>query len=426
MDEGALATLHAERVDWRFKGLPSTVQGQSVGELAEARLDLFEAGFTTPVLTLSCAAVEHNIAVLAGFAAEHGLDLAPHGKTTMAPQLFARQAAHGAWGMTAATITQVRAYRAFGISRIFLANELVNAAALSWIATELTADPGFTFVCCVDSVRGVALMDVVLRSRPRARPLDVVVEFGTAGGRAGCRTLGEARGVADAVAESAALRLVGVSGYEGIVAHEATPAALRSIRDYLRTIGGLTRQFDVEGRFKQADEIVVSAGGSAYFDIVAEELAGPWLLSQPTRVLLRSGAYVTHDDGFYAGVGPSSRGVTVNALRPALLLWSQGISRPEPGLALLDFGKRDASFDVGLPVPREIRRSDRSSMPVEGLEVVSLNDQHAYVAVGGDTQLEVGDWVGCGLSHPCTVFDKWSLIPMVEDGIVVDYIRTLF
>ncbi|MFI6604622.1 amino acid deaminase [Nonomuraea sp. NPDC050536] len=425
MDERALAMLHAEHVDWRFKGLPPAMQGRSVGELAQARLDLFEAGFTTPVLTLSRTAVEHNIAMLAGFAAEHGLDLAPHGKTSMAPQLFARQAAHGAWGMTAATITQVRTYRAFGVSRIFLANELVNAAALSWIATELAADPGFTFVCCVDSVRGVALMDEALQARPWPRPVDVVVELGTVGGRAGCRTPEEARQVAEAVADSRALRLIGMSGYEGTMAHDATRAAPPSVRDYLRTIAGLTRQFDIEGRFKQADEIVVSAGGTAYFDIVAEELAGPWMLSQPTRVLLRSGAYVTHDDGFYAALAPHSRG-TAPALWPALLLWSQVISRPEPGLALLDFGKRDASFDAGLPVPRQIRRSDRISGPAEGLEVVALNDQHAYLAVDADTHLEVGDWVGCGISHPCTVFDKWPLIPMVDDGIVVDYIRTLF
>jgi D-serine deaminase-like pyridoxal phosphate-dependent protein len=38
----------------------------------------------------------------------------------------------------------------------------------------------------------------------------------------------------------------------------------------------------------------------------------------------------------------------------------------------------------------------------------------------------VGDIVACGISHPCTAFDKWQLIPVVEDEHVVDLIRTFF
>lgn len=91
----------------------------------------------------------------------------------MAPQLFARQLAHGAWGITAATPHQVRVYRTFGVRHVFLANELVDAAALRWVARELAADPEFRFVCYVDSVRGVELMDAALTA-----VVDVVVELG--------------------------------------------------------------------------------------------------------------------------------------------------------------------------------------------------------------------------------------------------------
>jgi D-serine deaminase-like pyridoxal phosphate-dependent protein len=39
----------------------------------------------------------------------------------------------------------------------------------------------------------------------------------------------------------------------------------------------------------------------------------------------------------------------------------------------------------------------------------------------------VGDVVELGLSHPCTVFDKWPLIPVVDaQERVVDAIRTVF
>lgn len=149
-----------------------------MGALAAERRNLFTGGFTTPVLALSAESVEANLALLETYAERHGLAFAPHGKTSMSPQLFARQLEYGAWGITAAVPHQARVYRAYGIGRIFLANELVDAVALRWLAGELDADPGFTFACYVDSVRGVELMDEALRAAGAVRPVDVVIELG--------------------------------------------------------------------------------------------------------------------------------------------------------------------------------------------------------------------------------------------------------
>lgn len=175
---GFLAGLAEERVDHRFKGLPPDADGLTVGELAAQRRNLFTDGFTTPVLALSAERLEHNLALMETYATRHGLAFAPHGKTTMAPELFARQLDHGAWGITLAVPHQVRVARAFGIRRIFLGNELVDAAALKWLAAELARDPEFQFICYVDSVRGAELMDAALAGA--ARPVDVVVELGAA------------------------------------------------------------------------------------------------------------------------------------------------------------------------------------------------------------------------------------------------------
>src|SRR6478735_12036941 len=186
---GRLARLADERVDHRFKGLPPDAEGLTVATLTAERRNLFTGGFTTPVLALSAESVEHNLALLETYAERHGLAFAPHGKTSMSPQLFARQLEHGAWGITAAVPHQARVYRAFGIGRIFLANELVDAVALRWLAGELDADPDFSFVCYVDSVRGVELMDEALRAAGASRPVDVVVELGAGeGARTGART----------------------------------------------------------------------------------------------------------------------------------------------------------------------------------------------------------------------------------------------
>ncbi|GAA2335741.1 amino acid deaminase [Streptomyces violaceusniger] len=421
----AVAALARERVDHRFKGLPPNAEGLTVGELAAERRSLFTGGFTTPVLALSAEALEHNLVAMERYSAAHGLAFAPHGKTSLAPQLFERQLAHGAWGITAAVPTQVRIYRAFGIQRIFLANEVVDAAALHWLAAELDADPDFRFIAYVDSVRGVELMDAALREAGARRPVDVVVELGGGeGARTGVRTEAECATVADAVAATETLRLVGVAGYEG----EVPKADGERVRTWLRRLTALAVDFDAAGRFEDVDEVVVSAGGSAWFDAVADVFAELPTLSRPVLKLLRSGAYVSHDDGHYRHITPFNRVPEEGELHPAFRLWAQVVSRPEPGQAFLNAGKRDAAYDLDMPEPQLIRSArDASTRPATGLTITALSDQHAWVSVADDTDLEVGDWVALGLSHPCTSFDKWQLIPVAEaDGTVTDYIRTFF
>ncbi|GGW17552.1 amino acid deaminase [Streptomyces capoamus] len=418
-----LAGLAEERVDHRFKGLPPDADGLTVGELAAQRRNLFRDGdgFTTPLLALSAERLEHNLALMETYTSRHGLAFAPHGKTSMAPQLFHRQLAHGAWGITLAVPHQVRVARAFGVPRVFLANELVDAPALRWIAGELAADPEFRFVCYVDSVRGVELMDAALAGA--VRPVDVVIELGAGdGARTGVRTEAEALAVADAVAAAGSLRLVGVAGYEAQVA-DASP---ERVRQWLERLVALAVACDRAGRFAGADEIVVSAGGSEWFDAVADVFAGLPALSLPVLRLLRSGAYVSHDDVHYSRLTPFNRVPEEGALEPAFRLWAQVVSRPSPAEAFVNAGKRDAAYDLDRPVAHVVRR-DGGERPATGIEVTALSDQHLWLRIGPDADVEVGDWIGFGLSHPCTSFDKWQLIPVAEaDGTVVEFIRTFF
>ncbi|MER7759116.1 amino acid deaminase [Streptomyces sp. NPDC097619] len=449
MASDPVRALADEPVDHRFKGLPPDAEaaGLTVGKLAAQARDLFTGGFTTPVLTLDAEALEHNLTALQEYSTRHGLAFAPHGKTCMAPQLFARQLEHGAWGITAAVPHQARVYRAFGIERVFLANELVDPAALRWLAAELAADPAFRFVCYVDSVRGVALMDRALTEAAREaadgsggdgpgvhgsgagggfRPVDVVVELGGGeGARTGARTEEECRAVAEAVAATSTLRLVGVAGYEA----EVPEADEERVRAWLRRLTGLAAEFDAAGRFPaDLDEIVVSAGGSAWFDTVAEVFAALPELSRPVLRLLRSGAYVSHDHGWYTRLTPFNRHPEEGGLRPAFRLWAQVVSRPSPGQAFLNAGKRDIAYDLGLPEAELVRDAlDGSERPADGVRVVKLSDQHAWLETDTEEAVAVGDWVALGMSHPCTIFEKWPLIPVVTaDGTVTDYVRTFF
>ncbi|MFC4499871.1 MULTISPECIES: amino acid deaminase [Streptomyces] len=421
MGTEALARLAEERVDHRFKGLPPDAEGRTVAELTAERRNLFTGGFTTPVLALSAERLEHNLRLMETYAARHGLLFAPHGKTTMAPQLFQRQIEYGAWGITLAVPHQVRVARAYGARRVFLANEVVDPAALRWIAAQQDADDAFRVVCYADSVRGVELMDAALSGA--VRPLDVVVELAAGeGARTGARTEAECAAVADAVAATGTLRLAGVAGYEG----EVPGADPERVRAYLRRLTGLAADFDKAGRFAGLDEVIVSAGGSAWFDAVADVFAEIPELSVPVLKLLRSGAYVSHDDGHYRRITPFNRVPEEGALEPAFRLWTQIVSRPSPEQAFANAGKRDAAYDLDLPFAQVVRR-DGVERPATGISVTSLSDQHAWLKTGPEAELAVGDWVGLGLSHPCTSFDKWQLIPVAEaDGTVVEYIRTFF
>lgn len=419
------AQLGDERLDHRFKGLPPDAEGMTAGAFAAERRDLFAGGFTTPVLALSAESVEHNLALLESYAERHGLAFAPHGKTSMSPQLFARQLAHGAWGITAAVPHQARVYRAFGIERIFLANELVDAVALRWLAAELDRDPAFRFLCYVDSVRGVELMDEALRAAGATRPVEVVVELGAGeGARTGARTDADCAAVADAVAAVTTLRLTGVAGYEG----EVPGADGTSVRGWLRRLTALAAEFDAAGRFAGAEEIVISAGGSAWFDAVADVFAEIPGLSLPVCKLLRSGAYVSHDDGHYRHLTPFNRVPEEGALHAGFRLWAQVVSRPSAAQAFVNAGKRDAAYDLDLPEAQVVRDARSGEIrPAAGITVTGLSDQHGWLTTAPEAELEVGDWVGMGLSHPCTSFDKWQLIPLVEaDGTVTDLIRTFF
>jgi D-serine dehydratase len=392
----------------------------TAARIAAAQPPLHAAGFTYPLLTLHEDALRNNVEAMAAFCAAAGVELAPHGKTAMSPELAALQLSHGAWGITVATIGQLRAYRAFGFPRLLLANELVDEAGIAWLATELAADPGFEAYCYVDSLDGVFILDRVLTGRQAGRPLPVLVEIGHAAGRTGCRTDEAALAVAKAAAATGTLTVAGAAGYEGGIRGATQAETLGLVGSFCRRLRGLADLLDGGDR-----EPIVTAGGSAYFDVVAAELTAG---GGGVTAILRSGAYVTHDHGHYHEVSPATRGVAgAPELRPAIELWAQVLSRPEPGLALLGAGRRDVGFDAGLPVPLRGVRRDGGRLDVAGATVTELNDQHAYLRLPKSAALAPGDLIGLGISHPCTTLDKWRMIPVVNrEDRVVDVVHAFF
>jgi D-serine dehydratase len=423
---GALADRTIEPTE---KGFGSLAAGGAVSaaRLAATRPPLHAAGFTYPLLTLRDSALRNNVAAMAAYCAGAGVALAPHGKTAMSPELAALQLEYGAWGITVATIGQLQTYRAFGFPRLLLANELTDEAGIAWLAGELGADPGLEAYCYVDSLDGVAILDRILDRRLAGRRLPVLVEIGHAGGRTGCRTDEQALAVAKAASATGTLTVAGVAGYEGTIGGDSQAQVSRRVAGFCRRLRALADAVGEAGH--GGGELIVTAGGSAYFDVVTRELTakGPGG-SAAVKVVLRSGAYLTYDHGFYGTVCPGGRGAAgAPAPQPALELWAQVLSRPEPGLALLGAGRRDVGFDKGLPVPLRARRGAGGEAGIDGGSVTELNDQHAYLRLDSSAVLGPGDLVGLGISHPCTTLDKWRVLAVLDDeDRVIGAVHTFF
>jgi D-serine dehydratase len=262
----------------------------------------------------------------------------------------------------------------------------------------------------------------------------VLLELGLSGGRCGVRDLETGLAVARAVKASSRLCLRGVECFEGIVMSADAEVDRRRVETWLDDLAALAERCANDELF-EAEDVLLSAGGSAYFDLVAARLAKV-ALGRPARVLLRSGCYVSHDAGHYARLVSRLEGRLPEAwkrsgsLGPAIEVWGRVLSRPEPGLAFLDFGKRDAAHDIDLPKPILWARPGLHARPQvtpPGWRIDTLYDQHARLVIAPETDLAVGDLVGCGISHPCTTFDKWQLLWVVDDDYrVLEGIRTFF
>jgi D-serine dehydratase len=375
-------------LDGTVKGWPDL--GCRASEVAQRELHLDELG--TPALALREAALEQNIGAMAQWCSRLGIRLAPHAKTTMVPHVMERQLAAGAWGLTVANVRQARVALACGAPRVVIANEVTAAADLTWIG-EQEAEVLF----CVDSLDGVAL------AQAAQRPLHVLVEVGYDGGRCGLRSIDAVVDLAQAVAGSPHLALRGIEGFEGLI--DAPEPFLDDLVAAATAIAPLVDHADP----------ILTAGGSAYFDLVVDAL-GPAANGLGWTLCLRSGCYVTHDHGIYAEAA-DRRAADAPRFEPAIEVRASVLSHPEPDRLILDCGRRDVSFDAGLPVV----------LGHDELVVVALNDQHAQVRVDGACDLGVGDVVGLGISHPCTTLDRWQVIALVDDdGRVLEGVTTCF
>jgi D-serine dehydratase len=407
-----------------FKGFPLHHAPIDLSHAGQQGWQVLRGDLSFPLAVLKDSALQHNLNWMREFCQSRGVDIAPHGKTTMSPELYDRQLAGGAWGISFANVFQAGVGARHGVRRIIIANQVLQAVDLDSLSDLLSKHAGLQVYFLVDSLAQLRLIESWRVQRQASTVFSVLLELGLEGKRTGCRDHREALTLAQAIRRSPAVRLAGIECYEGALAtcrHEEDRASVETL---MSRVHQLAAACEAHHCF-ETEEVLITAGGSAIFDLVAEHLRPH--LHHPVRGILRSGCYLTHDHVNYRQHlrCVAQRLKVQETLRPALELISVVQSCPEPGLAILTMGKRDVSYDLDLPVPSWWARiGDVHTQNVPShWKVTALNDQHAYLRFDpltpADQHPKVGLLVGCGISHPCTTFDKWRWMPVVNDNYQV-------
>jgi D-serine dehydratase len=419
-------------LDADFKGYPTHLPPLPLEQAGRQGWQVLRGDLPLPLAVLKDDAIRHNLDWMQRFCVERGLDIAPHGKTSMSPELYHRQMAAGAWGISFATVFQAAVGARHGIGRVVIANQVLQWADLDGLAALHRDHPALQSCFLVDSVEQVDQIEAWARARPGAPVWRVLLELGVRGKRTGVRDDAQARALARRVRASPALQLIGIECYEGVLSAGGAASEQAGAQALMSRLRSLVEHCVAEDLF-ETDEVILSAGGSAIFDLVAEHLRPA--LDRPARGVLRSGCYITHDHVAYREQleRVASRLQQAETLRPALEVLSCVQSCPEPGLALLSMGKRDVSHDLHMPVPvwrAQVGASTVNAVPAHW-RITALNDQHAFLRFDADAapteHPRLGEIVGSGVSHPCTTFDKWRWMPVVDEGYrVVDAVSIHF
>lgn len=415
-------------LDDRIRGFPAGHAPVAAGEIGKMGWKPVDGKMSLPLISLDEAAFTANIEQMMAYVRSHGLEIAPHSKTPMVPELARRLVEAGAWGTTVADIRQASVMLRAGLRRLILANEVGGASAARRLASLLSGFPDVEVHVFVDSIDLARAYVAAWQERQDLPRLGILPELGIA--RAGNRSVESALEIAGYILTQAGanIGLTGIGCYEGSAATADHDETVRRIEALTAMTADLYRA--VRALMGGGPELIVTAGGSTFFDLVTRALA-PVIADDPrTKLVLRSGAIFFHDHGTYErGLTAldSRKGLEIDgqilqatrAFKPALRVWAEVVSRPEPRLAICGMGLRDVAMDQGFPRPLAVHRDGAMVRALDGSTVTKLNDQHAFVDLAGADDVYIGDVVEFGISHPCTCLDRHAVLYGLDEQLTV-------
>jgi len=328
----------------------------------------------TPALLLYMDIVEENIRRMADFF--HGRDckLRPHMKTHKLPLIARRQLEAGAIGITCAKLGEARIFQEAGINSILIANEVVGPTKIRALVRLMRRGE---VIVCIDNLDNAK--DLSRAASEIGGKAPVLVEVNVGLNRCGVAPGRPALELVRELSRLENLEFRGLMGYEGgLFLKDMEEKARRCAESNSRLVE--TRKLIEKDGFRVP---IVSAGGSNTYSLTG---------TYPGITDVQVGSYVTMDD--HSREYGMDYGQAVTVLTTV-------ISRPEPGRAVTDAGKKSLSTDEGLPVCVD-----------EGIEVSKLNEEHGHLSVE-DRELRVGDKIEIIPRHGCTtipLFDRYFVV----------------
>lgn len=391
--------------------------------LVESGWNVLAEDISFPAAVINQKLLVNNAQWMQTFSQRSKVKLAPHGKTTMSPELFNLQLQHGSWGISLATIPQVVTAYKSGIKHIILANQLIGRRHFEIIA-ELLSVGDLEFYCFVDSIENAKSLGQYFSDKNIK--LNVLLEIGVVGGRCGWRDNDKIMQLCDVISQYQGLQIRGVSFYEGVIHGEN---ATNEIIKFVKNIKKLCQSLHSHGVFSSG-EVIITGAGSAWYDLVAEHLHDSSSDFEFTPII-RPGCYLIHDTGIYQDAQQAvlarselAQNLSVEStgeLMSSLTIWAYVYSIPEPGLVIVGMGKRDVAFDAGLPIPT-LHYRPGTTIPVEAdsqWQLVNIMDQHCMMKTPEDADLSPGDLISFSTSHPCLTIDKWRFIGLIDDDFII-------
>ena len=433
-----LKELEETKINSTIKGIPF-LKSKKVKKLKFEKLNILQENVQFPILSIDKKILINNIKIMNNFAKNNNAILAPHCKTFMSPQLIKHHFKE-TWGVTISNNQQLSSIIKLNIKNIIYGNLITNESNLIQYLNIIKKYKNISNIYyCIDSLFGLNLLIKLIKQNNYKFKIRILIELGFKNGRCGIRNLKNFKEILENLKNSPENIIVnGLFFYEGAINNKQIITITKKIKNIIKFTLVCHNELINNNIYKDKNNII-TAGGSEYFDLVTSYFKKYNFKNNP-KLILRPGSFIAYGHGHYENkISHLRKRNLISKLskknniffQPSITLWSHVISIKDKGIAIINFGKRDVSFDLGNPIPLNIYRNSKilkefKNIP-NNLKIFKLNDQHAFLKFNKNIKLNIGDLISFGVSHPCITFDKWRYFYIIDKKFyIIDIHKTFF
>ena len=426
-------------IDSAVKGIKD-IDKIKIQDIKKQKWNILKEDVQFPILTIKKSFFNKNILSMHKYVKANKVFLAPHIKTSMSPQIIQQIFNLGCWGFTVANNQQLSVLLKMGIRKIIFANLITNQSNIDNLFQLINQYKDIQIYICVDSIFGINLLKTLSKKLNFNRVIKILIEVGYQNSRSGIRNIKSLNKILDSLRILPVnFKISGILFYEGASAVNNYSISLKRVEKCIKLAFNCLN-FLISNNIINNKECIISGGGSEYFDLVVDSFKKN-KKNKNFKFVIRPGSYIAYGHGYYLSslnkindrkkiIIKNKKINATDLFQPSLELWAHVISQQDSGKAILNFGKRDVSFDLGYPIPLLVYRNGKilhKSPYDKNIVVYKLNDQHAFIKFSKNYNIEVGDLVKFGVSHPCITIDKWKIFYMINDNnTIVEAFKTFF